>query len=110
MEALGCCECDHQADTVEELQQHLRTTHSYVFSPAEKESLANLCQECGQRFKRPTQLRKHIAVHHMKMKRFQCTLCSYQSYFISYVKEHFLSKHSQEALPKDADFKLMKDD
>ena len=54
-----------------------------------------MCKTCSSTFRNVADLKSHIKIIHLKLKRFRCKMCSYASYYKRSIRSHF-RKHSSK--------------
>ena len=53
-----------------------------------------MCKTCSSTFRNVADLKSHIKIIHLKLKRFRCKICNYASYYKKTIKSH-LKRHNK---------------
>ena len=68
------------------------------------------CKTCNRTFRKVCDLKAHIKIYHLKLKRFRCKICNYASYYKKTIKSHLTSHNkNQERSNTIADNSTQKD-
>ncbi|XP_042544958.1 zinc finger X-chromosomal protein-like [Dipodomys spectabilis] len=82
-----CWYCDHRSSSSGDLKRHIISVHTKEYP--------HKCDMCGKGFHRPSELKKHAAVH-MDEKMHQCRHCDFKISDPFLLSSHILSVHAKD--------------
>ncbi|XP_049884169.1 zinc finger protein 33A-like [Pectinophora gossypiella] len=82
VESIHCPYCEYVARTPEDMSQHMTTDHSLY------------CNECGEKFKALSSLKKHVKRIHAVKREFVCDICSKTFRTKSRLESHMVTHNS----------------
>lgn len=89
-----CSKCEYSAFTKFDITRHFKNVHL----PKTENLDQRVCPECGKVFRgNNSQLTLHIKKKHLKIKKFECDLCSFSSYGKYEMRSHLEHVH----IPKE---------